>query len=115
MDPERYPDDLRRRSVYGFKLMFDQYLVIAEGPQDQQSDDLDRLHLELAKLTKPYGLQQVPLPKEVAVEYWQRLRVAGHDIGANASQLRSVSTLLTKFGAADSSFVRLLDDMIACE
>lgn len=113
MDPAGHEDAYRKKSVHRLHRLLRAYTKVVSLPAEQQSQALDRLHIELSKLTRPYGPQQIPLPKEVSVLDWRLRCVTAEEVDTTPMQIRNIAQLLSRFGAADSTFVQLLNEMTA--
>lgn len=111
MDPAGHENAYRRRSVHHLRKLVESYAKISSLERDRQAEALDRLHLELSKLVRPYGEQHVPVPKEVSVLDWRTRCISPAEIDFTPTQLHQIAGVLRDFGAADSSFVRLLEEM----
>ena len=111
--PSKNLAELRKQSVSVLHTTVENYARIARAPAHLQAQLLDQLHLEQSKYVTPYGTNQVPLPKEVAVENWSEWLITADEIKFNATELMVVVDLLTTAGAANSKFVQFLGGIAA--
>lgn len=96
----------RRKSATVLQLFVDKYAAVARAPSDQQSDQLDRIHLDMSSFVVPFGANHTPVPKEAFVEDWKSQGASAElPVTDSSTQvLETVVSLLTRFGARDSSF-----------